>query len=168
MAKPQIQSLKILKNQTKVAQLWYQKWESSKRLEFINNLDRNYVQSIITTLQSQNFEINNIVSQINNLYIRTAKTTFRKLNAISTKVKRSKPWFGLQCHKAQKKYHTARRLNNIENSNASRRKMINSCKRYKSTMKKYRNLHLQKLQNNIRKMRTSNPKDYWKLIRRKN
>ena len=42
--------------------------------------------------------------------------------------------------------------------------MINSCKKYKSIMNKYRKLHLQKLQNNIRKMRTSKPKDYWKLI----
>ena len=31
-------------------------------------------------------------------------------------------------------------------------------------MNKYRKLHLQKLQNSIRKMRTSKPKDYWKLI----
>ena len=31
-------------------------------------------------------------------------------------------------------------------------------------MKKYQNLHLQKLQKNIRNMRTNRPKDYWKLI----
>ena len=157
-------NIKVVKKQIEDVQVRYQKWESTKRLEFVNNLDRHYVKTILTKLHSQNFDINTIVSYINSLFIKTAKNTFKKPIIISTKVKRSKPWFGLQCRKAQKKYYTAKRLNHIQNSNASRRKMINSCKKYKSIMNKYRKLHLQKLQNNIRKMRTSKPKDYWKLI----
>ena len=152
-------NIKMLKKQNEKIQVRYQKWESTKRLEFVNNLDVNFVQTILTKLQSQNCDINNIVSQIKNLFIRTAKTTFKKPVISSRKVKRSKPWFGLQCRKAQKKYYTAKRLNHFLNTNTSRRKMINSCKRYKVMMKKYRKLHLQKMQYNIRKMRTSKPKD---------
>ena len=95
-------NIKMVKKQIEDVQVRYQKWESTKRLEFVNNLDRNYVQTILTKLLSQNFDINTIVSYINSLFIKTAKNTFKKPIIISTKAKRSKPWFGLQCRKAQK------------------------------------------------------------------
>ena len=50
-----------------------------KRLELINNLDRNYIQTILTKLQSQNFDINTIVSFVKNLIIRTAKILLKSL-----------------------------------------------------------------------------------------
>ena len=106
-------NIKMVKKPIEDVQVRYQKWESTKRLEFINNLDRNHVQTILTKLHSQNFDINTIVLYINNLFIKTAKNSFKKPIIVSTKVKRSKPWFGLQCRKAQKKYYTAKRLNHI-------------------------------------------------------
>ena len=80
------------------------------------------------------------------------------------KVKNSKPWFGLQCQKARKKYQTARKNNNIQNSIVSKRIMINTSKKYKATVKKYYSKHIAALQNKIRKLRTEKPKDYLKLI----
>ena len=162
--------IRKFKNQNKIIEVTYKKWESAKRTEFVHNIDRNLVQAISTKLQSlpsgnfSKYDINSIASQVKRLFVNTAKATFKKPAIVSSKTKRTKPWFGLQCRKAQRKYYTARRLNFIQNTSTSRRKMINSCKRYKSTMKKYRNLHLQKLQKNIRNMRTNRPKDYWKLI----
>ena len=59
-----------------------------------------------------------------------------------------------------------RKDNFIQRTEASRRKLItyNSWKKYQSTMTEHRNFYLQKVQNNIRKMTTDKPKDYWKLI----
>ena len=42
--------------------------------------------------------------------------------------------------------------------------MINASKKYKSTVKKYYAKYIEGLQKKIRKLRTENPKDYWKLI----
>ena len=42
--------------------------------------------------------------------------------------------------------------------------MINASKKYKSTVKKYHAKYIEGLQKKIRKLRTENPKDYWKLI----
>ena len=42
--------------------------------------------------------------------------------------------------------------------------MINACKQYKSTIRKHYTKHITDLKNKIRRLRTENPKDYWKMI----
>ena len=42
--------------------------------------------------------------------------------------------------------------------------MINGCKQYKSTIRKHYTKHITGLKSKIRRLRTENPKDYWKMI----
>ena len=147
----------------------YKKWETAKREEFVRNIDRNVVNEIKKQLQYpirtlNRDEIESTAIKIKHLFINTAKATFKKYTVISTKVKKSKPWFGLQCRKAQRKYYIEKRNNSVEKSEASKRKMINACKNYKTTVSKYHGIYIRSLQNKIRKMRTEKPKEYWKLI----
>ncbi|MEW8546520.1 MAG: reverse transcriptase family protein [Candidatus Thiodiazotropha sp.] len=149
----------------------YKKWDASKREDFVQNIDRNVVNENEIKRQLQcpsrtlnRDEIESAVNKIKHLFINTAKATFKKYTVISSKVKSSKPWFGLQCRKAQRKYYMAKRNNSVEKSEASRRKMMNACKKYKTTITKYHGIYIRNLQNKIRKMRTEKPKDYWRLI----
>ena len=78
-----------------------------------------------------------------NIFQQSAKQSFRTYTVVSKKVKNSKPWFGLQCHKARKRYHTARKSNATQKNAITKRIMINACKQYKSTIREhYKNISL--------------------------
>lgn len=87
-----------------------------------------------------------------------------KTNMLPKKVKHTRPWFGLQCRTARKRYNIAKKHNASLKSEASRRVMINFSKKYKSTVKKYHSKYTTNFQNKIRKLSTKKPKEYWKLI----
>lgn len=144
-------------------------WESAKKEAFANNIDRNSVREIKQSLESIHSRFNkkqleDILQQIKTLFVNSAKRSFKKHTVISTKVRHTKPWFGLQCRKAQKRYYLARRNNFIQKNESSKRRLVNSCKKYKSTVKKYHNKYIKKIQQDIRKLSNHNPKDYWRLI----
>ncbi|MEW8546901.1 MAG: reverse transcriptase family protein, partial [Candidatus Thiodiazotropha sp.] len=148
----------------------HKRWEPSKRESFINNIIKNKINELNLMLENSRdclldkSIIDDFASKIKDIFHQSAKKSFKSYTFLSKKVKHSKPWFGLQCQKNRKKYQTARKNNNIQKSNASKRIMINASKKYKATVKKYYSNHIVGLQNKIRKLRTEKPKDYWKLI----
>lgn len=148
----------------------YKKWENSKRNDFINNIDQTLLDDINVSLQCfQNTtcskaQIEKILFKIKQLFLNSAKKAFKRYTVISKKIKNSRPWFGLQCHKAQRRYYLAKRNNFIQKSETSKRRLISSCKKYKVTVRKYHTIYMKNLQTKIRQMRTEKPKQYWKLI----
>ena len=146
----------------------YKKWESARKQNFIENINRKLISELNSTLEyfDNNIyvvnkqEINNFTDKIKIIFQERAKSSFIKYPVISKKVKNSKPWFGLQCKKARKRYQVAKKNNSLHNTLSSRRIMINASKKYKSTVKKYHAKYIEGLQKKIRKLRTENPKDY--------
>ena len=106
--------------------------------------------------------MNKFAFDIKSIFHKSAQRSFKKPVVISKKVKHPKPWFGLQCNKARKRYQTARKNHSLHKNDASRR--IYASKRYKATIRKYHSKHLIGLQNKLRQLRTEQPKQYWKLI----
>ena len=109
-------------------------------------------------------QINIFASKMQHIFQKSAKQSFKTYAVVSKKVKNSKPWFGIQCHKARKRYYTARKNNTLHKNEITKRIMINACKHYKSTTRKYYKKHITGLKNKIRRLRTENSKDYWKMI----
>ena len=108
--------------------------------------------------------MNKFAFDIKSIFHKSAQRSFKKPVFISKKVKHPKPWFGIQCNKARKRYQIARKKHSLHKNDASSRIMLNACKRYKATIKKYHSKHLIGLQNKIRQLRTEQLKQYWKLI----
>ena len=137
---------------------------------FISNIERSELLKLNALLESSKTQpidkklMNKFAFDIKSIFYKSAQRSFKKPVVISKKVKHPKPWFGLQCNKARKRYQTARKNHSLHKNDASRRIMLNASKRYKATIKKYHSKHLIGLQNKIRQLRTEQPKQYWKLI----
>ena len=150
----------------------YKKWEPSKKDLFVStcNIDRSELLKLNALLESSKTQpidkklMNKFASDIKFIFHKSAQCSFKKPVVISKNVKHPKPWFGLQCNKARKRYQTARKNHSHQKNDASRRIILNASKRYKATIKKYHSKHLIGLQNKIRQLRTEQPKQYWKLI----
>ena len=99
-------------------------------------------------------QINIFASKMQHIFQKSAKQSFKTYAVVSKKVKNSKPWFGIQCHKALKRYYTARKNNALYKNEITKRIMINACKHYKSTTRKYYKKHITGLKNKIRRLRT--------------
>ena len=148
----------------------HKKWEQNKKDSFINNIDTNMVNELNLILEnSQNCSLNEnqidfFAQSVKNIFHKSVKSSFKKYTFVSKKVKNPKPWFGLQCQKARKRFHAARKTHSVQKSDFSLRLLKNASKRYKATAKKFHAKYIVGLQNKIRKLRTERPKDYWKMI----
>ena len=125
---------------------------------FVSNIERSELLKLTALLESSKTQpidtklMNKFAFDIKSIFHKSAQLSFKKPVVISKKVKHLKPWFGLQCNKACKRYQTAPKNHSLYKNDASRRIMLNARKRYKATIKKYHFKHLIGLQNNIRQL----------------
>ena len=54
------------------------KWDSAKKQEFVNNITMQQVNTLREEIENNNFDVNNIVETINNIWQSSAKSSFRK------------------------------------------------------------------------------------------
>lgn len=99
-------------------------WNEKKAQEFRNNIDRNKILQLNNTIEhAQNNvndtcinDINNLCSEITNIFVESASKSFGINNSMHTTLKTNRPhkqWFGIQCQNARKNYHDAKRANYI-------------------------------------------------------
>ena len=53
-------------------------WDSAKKQEFVNNINMQKVNRLYEEIENNNFDVNNIVETINNIWQSSAKSSFRK------------------------------------------------------------------------------------------
>ena len=152
------------------------KWNESEKQTFLLNIDKNKIQAINNRLcdlhQSNNVntdDINKICADIGSIFVSAAEATSGKSKSTSNKhisenSKDSKPWFGYKCKNARRKYHIARKINNINPTNNNKSKLKETSKNYKGTMNFYINKFNHNIQDKLRNLKSTNPKDYWKII----
>ena len=151
------------------------KWNESKKQTFLSNIDKNKIQAINNQLrdlhQSNNLntdDINQICTEIGSIFVSAAETTSGTSSAshkyISDTNKDSNPWFGYTCKNARRKYHIARKINNINPSGNNKAKLKEASKNYKRTMNFYINKFNQSMQDKLRNLKSTKPKDYWKNL----
>ena len=110
-------------------------------------------------------DINMICKTIGEIFTKASNETFLDVN-IKTADKNniSKRWFGYQCQNARRKYHLARKINNINPSETNRNNLKAASKTYTRTMNFYINKHNKITQDKLRVLKSKNPKDFWKII----
>ena len=105
------------------------------------------------------------------MLIESAKTTFGTYN--STKrinicnVKLNKPWFDGECRNARKKYKSSKRRSKRFRTKSLINETKHLEKEYKKVMNKMNKSirkHKEKMKKRINNLKSTNPKEYWKII----
>ncbi|MCW4343991.1 MAG: reverse transcriptase family protein [Candidatus Thiodiazotropha endolucinida] len=149
-------------------------WNPEKSNDFLGNFNVTEMRRIDLNLTSfinsgsiQQYEMDDIVTKIGQLFEKCAEKSFGCKRKNKTKHRTNmprKPWFKGNCHIARNQYHNARRLYNLYKTEENKQTLKHASKFYKNTMnlsiRKYRNLRIQKL----RSIKTSNPREFWKLL----
>lgn len=152
------------------------KWDSSKKEDFMNNIDRNRVESVIFELSNIVIEdvtsndINACMAEISNILLESAKNTFGTFNVTHTKShcslprKQNKDWFNSECHKARKEFRKSKRLYKHYGSNLFKIRLRYSEKNYKDVMNRNIKRYNENISNEMKTLRSKNPKEFWKIF----
>ena len=153
--------LKVIKNKRP-------KWNQNKSNNFINNIDRSKLDNINTNIETLKANINNvnketinsISSDISALFSESSDKTYPiEQLAINPKNDRKhKPWFGINCQNARKKYHIARRIHNLNRSHTNKANLKQQSTAYKRTLNLHINKHKRAAQKKLRTLKSKSPK----------
>ncbi|MCU7800877.1 MAG: reverse transcriptase family protein [gamma proteobacterium symbiont of Lucinoma myriamae] len=149
-------------------------WKPEKKIDFVNNLDRNKLQDLHNFMSNKNSNLNSISKNDINSVCDTISDIFNASANVSITVntnsdssfrhKTDRPWYGHQCRNARKRYHLAKKINNRNPTQSNKQTLNQASKSYKKKM----NFHIYKYkkatQAKLRNMKNKNPKDYWKLL----
>ena len=152
------------------------KWDATKRENFIENFDVMEAAAIETKLNEllhnsdiTKSNINETVVSIGKLFNTCSKETFGEVaNTNSYHYNKIKPWFNGECFQTRNLYHKCRRMYNKYKSNYYKNILKIVSKKYKTTLSKTQQMYKDKKINEIRKLKSTNPKKYWKTINTQN
>ena len=109
--------------------------------------------------------LNDITDSIADIFTRAALKSLKQKKQPFQKRNFDKPWFGLACKIARKKYHRALNIYTITKSYQAKCKLNHESKQYKQTMNKYIKMYKIDKTKKLRNMQTKNPKEYWKYLK---
>ena len=148
-------------------------WNTDKADQFVQNIDIDAVTIIdkkldmlLETDEISQSDVDCVVNDIGNIFKDSATISFgtTKRNFKKVKNKNERPWFNRECRVARNVYHNTRRLYNRYKSEHNKNLLKTVSKNYKRTISKsiksYDNARINKL----RDLRSSNPKEYWKIL----
>ena len=75
-----------------------------------------------------------------------------------------KPWFGHQCAKSCKTYHSTKKMHAKHPSSASKASRVSASKMYKKKLNYFIRKHKKDTQNKLRKLKSKSPKQFWKIL----
>lgn len=143
-------------------------WNSMLSDKFCKNIDQNKVCEIETSLSSypQTQEnIDHLTERLQNIFKEAASLSFEPPKSKhQTVYPQNKPWFGPKCHKARQNYHDAKKSYAQQKNSTNKLRLKHASKQYKRTINYYVNDYKFKQASKLRKMSTSNPKQYWKFL----
>ena len=122
--------------------------------------------SVNDNMQTNQQQINDIVSDIGKIFINAANDTFGKTGVKSKFYKHanSKPYFNRKCSVSRKKFHKARKRYSFLKNAENRRKLREASKGYKATLNKAYIDYQHKTANKLRDMSKKDPKSLWKIL----
>ena len=150
-------------------------WDPTKSNEFCTNISALELLNIEQTLDNKISDPDNIhksdvdllFNNTANLLLSSAKTTFGTFlprTSDTDRNKRTKQWFNDDCYKARKFCRKTKRRYKLYGSNIFKQQLQDAERKYKSTLNKAYKDYRAKLQRKIKKLRSSNPKEYWNIV----
>lgn len=124
------------------------------------NLDRLIDADDITETQ-----VNEIVGSINVLFENCAKESFgSKIIKNKNKYSSFKPWFNRSCANARNIFHKTRKMYNTHKTDFNKSLLKSVSKNYKNTLSKnFKHFKTERIEK-LRRLKTRDPKQYWKII----
>ena len=152
------------------------KWDNKKCLTFQDNVDKENLNGLyneLTNSISENITKDNInasVKKLCDIFVDSAQTTFgtykNKRKNLNRKPKGDKPWFNYECKFARKNYRKLKRKFKKERTETLKQKVTEAEKHYKNTLDKISKNYLKKMREELTNLKTSDPKEYWKILNR--
>ena len=129
-------------------------------LQNAENIDQNKIDILtasVTDIMSEAAKKIGIIKPVRKKYIKRTNKTQTKKN--------SKEWFNKECAENRAALRNLRlRVKANEECADTKRKRNEAYKKYKRSLTRNYNLHIKNLQNKIRNMKSTDTKNYWKLI----
>ena len=153
----------------------YSKWNNDKKSEFQAKFNLSQIDHINQILDTFEFDIPNqrdiddIVKTISEISIMAGLETGLSKQIISItnnqkKDKENKPWFDNECQKKRKHYIKIRNRLKKRKSFQDVATLKNESKSYKKFINKKRHEFNKTLHNKLRELKSTKPKEYWKLL----
>ncbi len=155
------------------------RWESEYQDAFIQNLNTGKIAELECTVDRMfsddnvtQVEIDILYDNIKNVLHAGAKACGSiKVNTGGRKHRRkksNKPWWNRDCEESRTEFNNARKMNVNDKSNEATEHRKTCSKKYKQTMNKSMNQYHKEMNNKIRKLKSTCPKDYWNIINNSN
>lgn len=169
-------SIETLDNDTDRIKLW----DRNDPECFIENIDIvkiSELESKIDFLSGresvENCDIDYIATEIAMVFCNSAEKSYGKVSRMhnghyKAKHKDNKPWFGKDCAKARLEFHKAKNCYDKSKSETNKSKLKSKGKIYKSTIHRHYRQFIRTKTNNLRSLKKSDPKLFWKQITGKN
>ena len=153
-------------------------WNPDKSQEFtsyidkeLNVLDNRMFDLLDDIANVEQGDVDGLTSSFCNLFKDSAKKCdmYEKRcskKKVGTRVRQKKdlPWIDNECRNARKIYRRARRNHRIRTNLVMNAVVNRAYKQYKTLIDKNYNIFVSNTRKKIRKLRTTNPKKYWKII----
>jgi hypothetical protein len=150
-------------------------WSNEHEKSFTSSIDQikvNAALQMITNIEQKEINrhsIDQIVSEIGQLFKDSATEnkimkTFKINNRYAKRKMSKKPWFKQKCETARSEFFKTKNKFKSKNSETNHINMKLASKKYKKMLKhEYANYH-KELNLQLKSLRTSNPKEYWKIL----
>ncbi|KAK6196333.1 hypothetical protein SNE40_001576 [Patella caerulea] len=155
------------------------KWIPEKSTEFVTNLDTVKLEKISFNLSHErenwenisHFRINEIVNDISSLFVQSAKATFGVVNynpiIYKNEKRQEKKWFTQDCRNKRRNYRRALRLYKLYGTKLFKSKLKQNEFVYKRAIKNSISIYNVKIQDEMKTLRSKDPKQFWKIINRR-
>ena len=148
----------------------------SKKQEFVNNINMQQVNRLYEEIENKNFDVNNIVETMNNIWQSSAKSSFRKrtrncpahVNSNSNNNSNNNfnvkhKWFNEECKQSRINYKNNKDAFRRNKSYVNKTNLIRSSKAYKNSMKKAKLKARREFEHELR-LKSTNPRKYWTML----
>lgn len=150
-------------------------WDNAKTEKFFEKFDwqlHSEIENQLLDLSDEEnitqSEIDQVIEKCSTLFISSAKEAFGTIETGKANFDSNSQWFGPDCKKARRRFHTAKRNYRIRKSLTNKTVLRQKSKEYKNTTRKHYNLFKRKKIRKLRNLKTNNPKAYWKILNPKN
>ena len=152
-------------------------WNADNSDMFVDSINMDMVSKVEESLDGLLMNIDSIVNEdINNVYedvcgilnVCADKSDMvkhiNKSNNNARKNNTSKKWFSKECKEKRKEYHRCKSKHRMTRNDNDLQVLRKASKMYKRTVKKAIQLYEKRFNMKMRKLRTRNPKEFWKLL----
>lgn len=150
-------------------------WDESKSDGFLNNIDQRKINELLIGLDNANVNVNDVAQDILSMFVDAGTQTFgitepktrRSVNVKSRngRLQKRQPWFNRDCKTKRSQYLKAKNRFRATRTEDDRKLFNTLNKDYKTAIANNRSAYYDKQANDLRTLRRSNSKKYWKITK---